>query len=115
MHELALSEGIVRTALKAGGTDERRMMTIAVDVGALSAVNASSLEFCLRLTLDERGMEHTAIEVALVPAKVNCQCGHTYTTEDMFGGCPLCGGFLREIVDGRDVTIRHVEIEDEED
>jgi hydrogenase nickel incorporation protein HypA/HybF len=114
MHELSLSEEIVRTAISASRTDKSRIAAVGVRVGALSAANVSSLEFCLRLVLDQHGMQHTAARVTPVPAQVECACGHHYQTEDMFGACPACGGYVREVTEGKDVTIEYVEVEDEE-
>jgi hydrogenase nickel incorporation protein HypA/HybF len=113
MHELALSEDIVRTVLNATGADKEHVTAIAVEVGALSTVSASSLEFCLRLVLDQGGMEHTAVHITQVPATVQCECGLRYDADDMFGACPACGSYAREVVNGKDVRIDYVEVEDE--
>ncbi len=114
MHELSLSEGIVRTALAASGR-ERRVTAIAVQVGALSAVNLSSLEFCMRLVLDENGLEHAEVRLTPVPAVVECECGLRYEAKDMFSPCPECGSFFRDVIEGKDVTIEYVEVEDGQD
>ncbi|MHC5035527.1 MAG: hydrogenase maturation nickel metallochaperone HypA/HybF [Planctomycetota bacterium] len=115
MHELTLSESIVRTAVAASGARNDRITAIAVRVGALSAVNLSSLEFCLRMVLDQHGMQRAETRVTWVPARLRCQCGACYETEQLFSPCPECGGFEREVVEGKDVTIEYVEVEDEED
>lgn len=115
MHELVLSENIVRTALSASGVDKGSITAIVVQVGALSAVNVSTLEFCLRLALDEHRMPQTEVRLNAVPALVECECGLRYRSEDMFGPCPDCGSFVREIIEGKEVTIQYVEVEDEED
>ena len=114
MHELSLSEEIVRTAISASRADKRRITAIGVRVGALSATNAASLEFCLRLVLDERGMTRTQARITPVPAQLACSCGHRYQAEDMFAPCPVCGGYVREVTEGKDVTVEYVEVEDEE-
>ncbi len=115
MHELALSENIVRTALDASGEKRDRITAIGVEVGALSAVNVSSLEFCLRMMLDERGLEGAEVRITPVPALAQCECGSRYEARDMFSPCPECGGFLREVIAGKDVIIQYVEVENGED
>ncbi|MFO8007075.1 MAG: hydrogenase maturation nickel metallochaperone HypA [Candidatus Brocadiia bacterium] len=114
MHELSLSQGIVSTVLAADGVEPERLTAVTIEVGALSAVNVSSLEFCMRLALDERGMEQTSVEIRRVPARLRCRCGRTYETEDMFAACPECGGFEREVIEGMDVNIPYVEVQDEQ-
>jgi hydrogenase nickel incorporation protein HypA/HybF len=120
MHELALSESIVRTVLDACGTGpasvrKKSVRKIGLEVGLLSAVNVSSLEFCMQAMLEQSGMEQVEVEIKEVPARVECACGGTYEATDMFTPCPECGGFARRVVGGTDVTIQYVEVEDEQD
>ncbi len=115
MHELALSQDIVKTVLRATDVPEERITGVVVDVGELSSVNVASLEFCLKLAFEERGMEGTAVQIDTTPAEARCRCcGAAYQPATMFAPCPECGGFEREIVRGMDVTIRYVEVEDEQ-
>jgi len=115
MHELALSESIVRTVLDACGARPERVRKIGLEVGALSAVNVSSLEFCMLAVLEQSGMEGVTVEIKEVPARVECACGRTYEPADMFTPCPDCGGFSRRVVAGTDLTIQYVEVDDEQD
>jgi hydrogenase nickel incorporation protein HypA/HybF len=115
MHELALSESIAATVLRECGVSPEKVRKIGLEVGALSGVNVASLEFCMRVVLDQRGMEEASAEIAEMPARCECACGRTYQTTDMFEPCPDCGGFDRDIVAGTDLTIQYVEVEDEQD
>jgi hydrogenase nickel incorporation protein HypA/HybF len=113
MHELALSESIVRTVLSATGAGPERVRKIGLEVGALSAVNVSSLEFCMQAVLEQSGIKRAAVEIVEVPARVECACGRTYEPADMFTPCPDCDGFDRRIVAGNDLTVQYVEVDDE--
>jgi len=115
MHELSLSESILRTALSAAGSRSDRIRGLTVKVGALSSVSVPTLEFCMGLVLEQEGMEGVAVRVEKVPARAHCSCGHRYVAEDLFAGCPRCGGFERQIVEGEDVTLESIEVEDGED
>ncbi len=115
MHELALSQTIVDSVLKACPGGEASVRVVAVQVGALSAVNADSLEFCLGLVLQELGLTAARAEVTWVPARIRCACGQCYETDDMMEGCPKCGGYRRDVLAGKDVTVQYVEVDDEED
>ena len=113
MHELILSENIVRTALSAG-SGRGRITAIAVQVGALSGASVSALEFCLQVALQERGMEGAELRIRNVPAELECECGNRYVAEQMFSPCPECGGFMRQIIAGKDVTVEYIEVDDDE-
>ena len=112
MHEMALSQQIVRTALQAASEQEEPITGISVSVGALSATNVDSLSFWMEEVLCSRGMEKTEVEIERVPARMECECGCTYEAEDMFAGCPECGSHTREILSGKDVTVQWVEVGD---
>jgi hydrogenase nickel incorporation protein HypA/HybF len=115
MHELALSESVVRTVLDAVAGASQRVRKIGLEVGALSAVNVSSLEFCMQVVLEQNGMARTQVEIVEVPARVECACGRTYEPADMFSPCPECDGFDRQVVAGNDLTVEYVEVDDEQD
>jgi Zn finger protein HypA/HybF involved in hydrogenase expression len=111
---MALSEEVIATALRAVDQDAGRMRAICVHVGALSAVNMRSFEFCMGACLTEMGMADVRVELTWVPARFECRCGLSYEAEDMFSPCPECGGFMRTVTGGRDVFIDHLEVEDAE-
>jgi hydrogenase nickel incorporation protein HypA/HybF len=114
MHELALSQDIVRTVLSAVEAEPSDIVAIALDVGTLSSVNVDSLEFCMGVILEQEGMDGVRVEITEVPARVRCSCGAEYEPEEMFDPCPQCDGFDREVIRGTDLTIRHVEVRDEQ-
>ena len=115
MHELSLSEGILNAALSAPGVDEARLRALNVKVGALSGTSISALSFCLELVLEQKGLKNVKVNILESPARVRCRCGHEYCPPNLWDGCPECGGFDRQILEGRDVTLDSVEVEDGED
>jgi len=114
MHELALSETIVATAREACRGRDGRLARIGVEVGALSAVSEDALRFWMELALKRSGIENVEVCIASVPARAKCECGSVYEAEDVFSPCPRCGSFSREVVSGMDVTVKWIEVEDEE-
>ncbi len=113
MHELALAEQIVDVALNASQGEPGQVTALGVRVGALSGVNVETLRFCLRAACDDRGLTGAELRLEPAPARVRCECGAQYEVEDVFEGCPDCGGFVREIVAGMDVSLEYVEVENE--
>lgn len=115
MHELVLSENIIRLALRVPEAGAGRLRAITVTVGALSGASLASLEFCMGIVLEQKGMAGVAVRLVGEPARARCACGEEYAAESLFEGCPACGGFQREIVAGRDVTLQSIEVEDGKD
>ena len=115
MHELSLSDSLVRVALETPGVREDNLRALNVHVGALSSASASALSFCLALVLEQRGLKDVKVNLVEAPARARCRCGHDYNPKRLWDGCPKCGGFDRETTDGQDVTLDSVEVEDGED
>ena len=113
MHELGLSEGIVKTILSTEGVRSDKLRAVTLKVGALSSVSIGMLKFCMDLVLEQRNIKDVEVMADQTPACVLCSCGHRYEAESLFVGCPQCGAFARDIVDGLDVTIESVEVEDD--
>ncbi len=114
MHELMLSEGIVRTVLATPGASRENLRAINIRVGALSSANVEALEFGMKLMLKQEGIEGTEVRITEEPARVRCSCGKEYASESMFDPCPGCGGYERDILEGTEVTVESIEVEDEE-
>jgi len=115
MHELMLSEGIVRAVLSTPGATRENLRTVNIKVGALSSASTELLEFGMGVMLKQEGVEGVEVRIEEVPARVRCKCGNEYASENMFDACPKCGGFNREILAGMEVTVESIEVEDEED
>ena len=113
MHELSISESILRTALETPGACKTNLCALTVKVGVLSSVSTANLAYCMDLVLEQRGIKGVQVRIEEVPAQARCRCGHEYSAESIFVGCPLCSGFDREIVAGRDVSLESIEVEDD--
>jgi len=113
VHEAGTSESIVRAAIEACGDSERTISALGVEVGVLSSVSTEALRFWLELALKNRGMQNTQIQITTAPARLRCECGNEYETEDMFSICPCCGSYARQILSGMDVTLKWIEVEEE--
>ena len=132
MHEFALAEAVVRTALQTadaeGMTAVRR---VAVQVGELQSIKKDVFEFALKQTgSDDPRLAETAMEVEIIPASFECRaCGHRFTLAETaerdatakeaihfvpelahaFMKCPACESPDFEVADGRGVAIAEIE------
>jgi hydrogenase nickel incorporation protein HypA/HybF len=104
MHEAAIAQAILETALTAAGKENTRITRIVVVAGALAGLEQPSLE--LYLTELSRGTpaEGATLEVKATPARLVCRaCGHATAfdsgrTVDV--QCSSCGGPNRLEADG---------------
>jgi len=113
VHELSLAQGICRTIIERVG--QRRLAAIRLDVGALSGVNADSLEFCLGEVARIEGLGAPTVVINRIAPAMRCACGRDYTVEDILDACPDCGGYEREVVAGMELTVTSVDLPDEDE
>ncbi len=115
MHEFSIASNILETALEARDGGKVQIRHMDIKVGQLSSVVIQSLEMCMEAVLEDKGMQDVEVEITEVPARAICECGAEYEPQDVFCECPECGSFERDIIDGRQVILDSIEVEDGED
>ena len=112
MHELAISESVVRIAER--HADGRRVTKVYLKVGHLRQVVPSALAFGFELVAQETPVEGAELVLEEVPATGKCfACGSESRLESFPLQCKACGGFDLEIVAGEELYVESLEIEDQ--
>ncbi len=116
MHELSIAQALVeqveRAVLAEGAL---RANTVTIAVGALSGADPEALKAALPLVAEGTVAEGAELVVEVVPARVRCSaCGVESVAESYFVGCSACGSREVELVSGRELHLRSVEMEVED-
>ncbi len=134
MHEMALADAVVSTALDAARREGMaRIERVEVHVGELQHIKKDVFEYALKEVLPaaEPLLEGTRIDLEIIPARFRCRaCGHEFGRGDVkeeldgdqqeavhfipelarsFMGCPSCGSPDFEVTAGRGVSIQSIE------
>lgn len=133
MHELALAEGVVATALKAAGG--RVVRRIVVKVGQLQQIDPEVFRDCVEQVVpgDERALAGVRIDLETEEARLECRaCGREFGLDDLpeppgegeleaihfvpelahsYVSCPTCNSPDFEVVAGRGIWIDHIEVD----
>lgn len=115
MHEFALAHDIINTIRKEVTEDLGKILAIHIDVGAFSGVVPDSLDFGLKVILEEKDNGKVKIDINTVPTVAACECGNKYQLQDIFECCPACQSYERQLLSGTDITIKSVEINEPDD
>jgi len=134
MHEFALADAVITTALKTArdeGID--RIDRIDVRVGELQRISMESFEFALKEVLpkSEPRLAETRMTLAIEPARFRCRpCGRAFGLGDTAGPksrqeeeaihfipelahaylrCPQCASPDFEVTAGRGISIQSIE------
>lgn len=128
MHEWALAEAVISTALKIAGEEELKEITeLKINVGELQQIDTEILEFALS-QFQSPMLKNTKFNLENVKAELKCRvCGHKWRfsaeklSEDIseyihfipeiahtYMKCPKCGSPDFEILKGRGVWLESV-------
>ena len=113
MHELSLTRNIVELAL--GHADQERatrILTVVVEIGALSGVIPEAVEFAFDVCTKETIAESASLEIKHIPGLGSClDCGRQSSIDQLTHICPQCGSLALEIIQGQEMKFTEMEIE----
>ena len=111
MHELSIAESIVE--ISARHANGRRVTKVYLKVGHLRQVVPSALAFSFELVAQGTPLEGAELEMEEVPATGLCLgCGAQSRLESFPLQCRACGDFDLEILQGEELFVESLEMED---
>lgn len=113
MHEMSLAEGIVQIAQDAARREgARRVKTVVVEIGRLSAVEPEALAFCFDAVTRGGVAEGARLELVAVDGAGWCmQCSAEVALQETYGACPRCGSAQVQLTRGTEMRVKELEIE----
>lgn len=108
MHEVGITQNIV--AIVAEHAQGNRVKRVTLEIGKLSAIMPSAIEFCFDVCCQGTLLEGALLEIIEIPGKARCrQCGAEVILDFPFGICN-CGSTDLEIISGQELNIKEMEI-----
>ncbi|OGV53273.1 MAG: hydrogenase maturation nickel metallochaperone HypA [Lentisphaerae bacterium GWF2_44_16] len=112
MHELALADSLFK---QINGIIEKEnvseLLSVTVSMGALSGVEKEVFEFAFSVTAEGTPLEKAKLIIELVPVALKCgDCGRKTTVKLPLIRCAECNSKNVEIVDGKDFTLKSLEV-----
>jgi hydrogenase nickel incorporation protein HypA/HybF len=112
VHELSVAQGLLEIIeQEARPYPGARVTRVHLRIGKLSAVVPDALRFAFEALTRGGIAEGAVLEIEEVPLTIRChQCEEVFTVGDPFMVCPRCEGGDVEMVSGRELEIRSMEI-----
>lgn len=113
MHEMSLTEGVVRILEEQAKTHGfAKVKTVWLEIGELSSVDPESMLFCFD-AISRAGVAAGAkLEIVRVPGRAWClDCADTKEIASRTDPCPDCGGYGLAVTDGEQMRIKELEVE----
>ena len=123
MHEAALAESILRIILDAAlGNGAKEVVRVEMEVGEICLVNTEQLAYLIGMCARDTIAKDMAFRVTKVETRIRCkECAYVGGIEyeeiepewhyrvPVFG-CVRCKSNMTEIVQGKDLTIRSIDV-----
>lgn len=110
MHELSITQGIIEICEKCAAG--RRVLSLEVEIGALSSVVAEAVEFCFDACSAGTLLEGARLNIVRMPGRGQCdECSAGFTISSMPAACPDCNSYRITIVSGDEMRVREIEVE----
>jgi hydrogenase nickel incorporation protein HypA/HybF len=113
MHELAVTEDILRIAIEEGQANQAiRVTDIYMTIGKLSSIVDDSIQFYWDHISEGTICEGATLHFNRPPAVLRCRnCQATVTLEDELLPCPSCLSYDLEVLSGDEMQVDNIEIE----
>jgi hydrogenase nickel incorporation protein HypA/HybF len=111
MHEMAITQGIIDLCQShAAG---RRILSVDVEIGELSAVVPDAIQFCFEACSSGTLLEAAQLRIIRIPGRGSCRtCGADMPLTSLFDPCVSCGVYGVTVTAGEEMRVREIEVED---
>ena len=114
MHEMSIAANIIQIAeSQAAEAGARRVNRIEIEVGRLAGVEIPSLEFCFTTVRRSSSLTTaSALVIHTVEGRGRCpKCREGFPVDFFVAVCPECGSGGVEILQGRELKVRCINID----
>ena len=108
MHELSIVMSIVDIAQQqAAQANAKTIEEIEMDIGCLSTIEMNAFEFAWHQGVKQTMLEHAIKTINRIKGKASCSdCDTEFALENMYDACPVCGGHLINITEGKELRVK---------
>ncbi len=112
MHELSIAQSIVDIAEEEARKAEAVSVNkIELDIGMLAGIEFAAFDFAWPEATRNTVLEHAHCVINKIKGKARCgTCGHVFEMKDYFELCPVCGAYDHEVISGKELKIKSIEI-----
>ena len=113
MHELSLAQNIMDIVEEQCRQHNAKKVTaLWLELGALSCVEQSALEFCFEMVTKGTAAENCTLHFIPIPATAYCwHCQKMVEVQINHNACPECGSIHLQHQSGDELRIKEIEVE----
>ena len=113
MHEMALAESVLQIIEDAAQKQGfRRVKTVWLEVGQLSAVEPDALRFCFDVVTRGSIADSARLDILDTPGVGWCmRCSQAVPMAALYSACPRCGSYQLQPSQGTEMRVKELDVE----
>jgi hydrogenase nickel incorporation protein HypA/HybF len=113
MHEMTIAINVVDMITRmAAAEGSQRINEVELEIGALAGIMTDALTFCYEAASSDTMAAGSTLKLIGIPGRGRCRdCEQEFEVETFFTACPDCSGFHVEIIDGKELNIRSINVD----
>jgi hydrogenase nickel incorporation protein HypA/HybF len=114
VHELSIAENIVEIAIARLWADGgSAVKEIELEIGTLSGIEIDALTFAMDIATKNTPLQNAEIRILTVQGRLRCDiCSVEFDANDYFTPCPSCGSFENLTLQGEEMRVKTLLVED---
>lgn len=112
MHEVAImTETVAIASASAEQQNASKILAMTMRIGKMSGVVPDALTFAFEAVTRGTIAEQAVLNIEMIPVTCLClECDRPFTPPDLFYECPLCGNLSQQILSGKEVELKSLEV-----
>jgi len=113
LHEMSLAVNIVNIGIDTARKNKANVINeMVVEVGTLSGIIPTALEFCYGSACKGTIAEGSRLSLIIIAGEAHCpSCGHIFEADNMVIPCPECKDLVFDIKGGRDLKVKKINVD----
>lgn len=114
MHELGIAQNVLGIITEEAVKRNARAKAVKLGIGKMSGIVPESLEFILSCIAKDTLADGIEITINMIEPVMVCNtCDHQFNVPELEFFCPKCGGGDCKIIEGKDLIIETITLEDD--
>jgi len=113
MHELSVVQSVVEMVEREAKSNHAiGVSRVCLEIGDLAGIEMDALKFAWKSVIPHTLLRRSKLVIDKVKGKARCEnCGKEFEMHDYFDVCPECQSFQNEVLAGKELKVKSIEIE----
>lgn len=113
MHEFSIAVSIVDIAIEHAEMAQAKVVNeVELEIGELSGVVYEAMQTAMEAAIHGTFLKDATIKIIKIPGTGKClSCNKEFNLLNFFDPCPFCGAFAPEVISGKELRIKSINVD----